>query len=113
MSFPGASVELLRNRIAAGLGQIVHTTAFRQILPDQSVGVFVSPPLPRMIGVCEVEADIAAIFEIAVSMEFATVVRRDRFEAIRVFRDKMPEPFIGRLRVIQRGQVSDTAGTGQ
>jgi hypothetical protein len=40
MSFAGSVVQLPRDRVASDLGEIIHGAAFRQILPDQSVGIF-------------------------------------------------------------------------
>ena len=50
-----------------------------------------------MVGICKVEGDVAAIFEITIAVEFASVVRGDCSEAIRMLRDEVAKAFVGRV----------------
>ena len=90
MSFAGSVVQLPCDRVASGLGEIIHAAAFPQILPDQSVGIFVSSPLPRVVGVGEVELHACLFLQIAVGVKLAAIVGGDRREAFGVLRHQHP-----------------------
>ena len=64
--------------VAVLLREVLHALAFREVLADQPVGVFVGPTFPRMMGCGEVEARARALFDGGVVMELGAVVRRDR-----------------------------------
>jgi hypothetical protein len=99
MSFAGSVVQLPRDRVASGLGEIIHAAAFPQILPDQSVGIFVSSPLPRVVGVGEVELHAGLFLQIAVGVKLAAIVGGDRQESLRVLLHQFAEPLVrGRRR---------------
>jgi len=55
-SFAGASVEVARDAIAVGLGEVGHALTLGAILPEQPVGVLVGAPSPGAVWGGEVEA---------------------------------------------------------
>jgi hypothetical protein len=71
------AVKLLRDRVAFDLSEIRHTATFRQILPEQSIGILVISPLPRVVAVGDVELDAGLFLQITVSVKLATVVGSD------------------------------------
>ncbi len=63
--------------VAVLLREVLHALAFREVLADQPVGVFVASPFPRMVRCGKVEARARALFDGGVVMELGTVVSRD------------------------------------
>lgn len=84
MTLPRAPVELVRNAIALLLREILHALSFRQILPDQSVGVLVGSAFPGVIRGSEVESKRERLLESTVAMELTPVVSGDRLVGLRV-----------------------------
>ena len=66
--------------ITLSLRQVFHVRTFRQVLPDQSIGVFVGAPLPGGIRVSEVEGCVSGRFDLRVLMKLGTIICRDGLE---------------------------------
>jgi len=67
--------------IALCLGKRFEAHSLRQILTYESVSVFVSASLPRVIGSGEVEFDAGTILYRFVVVELGAIVKRDGVEA--------------------------------
>ena len=52
-AFSRPLVNLLDDLSNVFITQIINVFSLWDILPDQAIGVFVEPPFPGMIGVCE------------------------------------------------------------
>lgn len=96
MSFFGAGRSASLRSRCIGPGRDHPWAAFRQIPPDQSVGVFVRSPLPRVVGVGEVELHAGLFLQIPVGVKLAAIVSGDRREAFGVLRHQHPEPCLPR-----------------
>ncbi len=59
-SFPRSGVELGGDAIAVVLGEVRHALAFREVLADQAVGVFVGPAFPGMVRRREINVRASA-----------------------------------------------------
>ena len=59
------------------LGDAGHALALRQILANESVGVFAGPPFPRVIGRGEVECRSGCSFDLVVAVELGFRCRMD------------------------------------
>ncbi len=74
MAFPRSSIDFVGNDVALLLGQAPHAFPFRQILADQSVGVFVGPALPGMVWACEVHGGSGGGLDNRIAMELGAIV---------------------------------------
>ena len=63
--------------VAFALGDSGHRLSFGKVLPEESVGVLISPALPAVMRGGEVELDRADCFDLAIPVELGPVVRRD------------------------------------
>ncbi len=82
------------NAIAVVLGEVGHALAFREILPEQAVGVFVSAALPGMVRGGEVEAGTGRAFEGCVAMELGAVVDGDGTDGAALMPDQLGGPAV-------------------
>lgn len=55
-------VQVIGDVIALPLADVAHAGAFGQVLPEQSVEVFIAPVLPGMIWGGKVDGDREALF---------------------------------------------------
>lgn len=86
-SLSGSHIQFTGDFVAFCLSDFAHAHSFGEILPKQSVEVFVGTPLPRVIRGCEVALDRMNLLDDLVIMKLGTVVERDRLEAPSVLRD--------------------------
>lgn len=77
MSFSRPDIQLMRDLIAFLLRQIFHADAFRNVLPDQAVQIFITAALPGVIRRGEVTKHGKARFERLVVMKLGAVVQRE------------------------------------
>ena len=80
MPFARSGVEMLRNSIALSLSQVSHAGAFRDVLANQTVGVFVRSPLPGVMRCGEVECRVGRGFDLRILMELCSIISRNGFE---------------------------------
>ena len=80
-------IQFTSDFVAFCLSDFAHAHSFGEILPKQSVEVFVGAPLPRMIRGSEVALDGMNLLDDLVIMKLGAVVKRDRLEALAVLRD--------------------------
>ena len=64
-------------------GHPPHTGVLGQVLPDQSVGVFVGPPLPRAVGLAEVHRHAHLCGELLMAGHLRSAVIRQRQPHVR------------------------------
>ena len=88
-------VEFVSDGIALRLGEAVHACAFREILPDEAVGVFIRASLPGVVRSCEEEGDAVGLLDFFVAMELAAVVGCDGLEACWALLHELPKALIG------------------
>ena len=69
-SFSWSFVELAGDFVELGLGELRQVGAFRKVLAQQAIGIFVRSPLPGALGVTEVDVDIGFQGEPLVIGEF-------------------------------------------
>ncbi len=62
------------------LTQRRHARPFRQILADETIGIFITAPLPRMIRTGEVKERLRPRFDLLVVVELRAVVSSDGLE---------------------------------
>ena len=58
-------------------------------MPNKPVGVFVQATFPRVVGVCEVEADTGLVFDMPIGVEFGAVVGGNCCEGALFATDKL------------------------
>jgi hypothetical protein len=80
MPLTRAGVEFLRNAITLSLSQIFHARAFRYVLTNQPIGVFVCAPFPGVIWVCEKEFRSCRFFNFWILVKLGSVIRSNRPE---------------------------------
>jgi hypothetical protein len=80
VSFTRTGVQFLRNSIALSLSKILHAGSFRDVLANQSVGIFVGTSLPGVMRICEVKASVCRGLDFRILMKLGAVIRGDRFE---------------------------------
>ena len=73
-------VEFLCNAIALSLCQIFQVHAFREVLADQTIGVFIRAALPGVMRCGEVESGTSGLFDLWILMKLGTVIRGNGFE---------------------------------
>ena len=73
-SFSRSVVELVGDGVALLLGQGTQVHPFGQVLANQSLGVLVRAPLPRMVRRGEVELRSARLLDPPVTVELAPVI---------------------------------------
>jgi hypothetical protein len=71
----------VRNGTALSLGQARHAGAFGQVLPNQTVGIFVAPACPGMMRRREVEFRCGAPLNGFIVVKLRTVIGRDGLES--------------------------------
>ncbi len=81
-TFPRPVVKSPGHADACALRQVIEWCSFRQILSDQTVGIFVGPPFPCMMGQGEVDVRIQSLLNPAISMKLAAIVRGNGFHSI-------------------------------
>lgn len=70
-------IEFRRNAGAVALCEVLNTHAFRHVLTDQSVGVFIGAAFRGVMGRGEIELRGQRGFELFVPVKFGAVVGRD------------------------------------
>lgn len=75
-----------------------HTLSFRQVLPDQSVGVFVGPSFPRVMRSGKVELRAGGLLNGSIAVEFGSIIRSDRFKPAGVSHHQLKRRSVGFLR---------------
>jgi len=80
VAFTRSVVDREGNGVAARLIDVLHGSALRQVLSNETVGVLVDAAFPRVIGSGKVERRAGSSFDVAIAMEFGSVVDGDRFE---------------------------------
>ena len=80
MAFTRSVVDREGNSVAARLIDVLHGSALRQVLSNETVGVLIDAAFPRVIGSGEVEGRTSGSFDVAIAMEFGSVVDGDRFK---------------------------------
>ena len=83
--------------ITLGLRQLIQAHPFWEILPDQSIGVFIAAPLPRMMWRCKVKLEAMGLLHLFVSMELTAVVSSDGAELLRMPFNELAQSSIGLL----------------
>jgi hypothetical protein len=94
-SFSRPHIQLTSHLIAIGLGNRAHTHALGEVLPQESVEVFVGASLPRMVGRGEIAFDGVNHFNDPVVVELRSVVEGDGLEPAAVLRDGHHSGFVG------------------
>ncbi len=74
---------------AGSLGDFFHTFLLGQVLPYESVHVFVTAPLPGVIGIGKVKLDSSPPLYLPVTMEFRAVIAGDGMYLLTVLTDKL------------------------
>ena len=74
---PRAVVELTGKRSALALSERGQIDTFREILPEEPIGVFIGAAFPGVMGSGEVDGGAEALLERFVHVELGTVIRRD------------------------------------
>lgn len=87
----------MRDSITLGLSQIIQAHPFWEILPDQSISVFIASPLPRMMWGSKVELEAMSLLHLFVSMELTAVVSSDGSEPFRMPFNELAQASIGLL----------------
>jgi len=82
-------VECEGDHVAARLSDVLHRSALRQVLSNETVGVLVDAAFPGAIGSGEVERRTRGSFDVAIAMEFGSVVDGDRFEQSAMSTDQL------------------------
>ena len=82
MAEPRPVIKGLCDALTLGLAQVGEVPALGEILPDEPIGVLVGPPLPGVVGRCEVDLRPEGLLHLFVVMELAAVVGSDRLHPI-------------------------------
>ena len=90
----GAAIQFRRDPIAVVLGEVGHALSLGQILPDQTIRVFVGAALPRMMQRREIEASAGGPLELGVLVELRAIVDRDRAHGMELRADELAGPSI-------------------
>jgi hypothetical protein len=77
--FAGSVVEALGDDVEVGLAVGAKVSPLGEILPDQPVGVFVAAPLPRAVGISEVDLDARILGEVFVAGHFGSPIVGEGF----------------------------------
>ena len=105
-ALPGVTVQCIGDALAVALRQVLHRTALRDVLPEESVHILVTPTLPRVVRRREGALRLHEGFEPLVRVELRSVVgrhfrwRRNRPQAYRahpVSLSEIAEPLLYRL----------------
>jgi len=80
VAFTRSVVECEGDGVAACLIDVLHGSALRQVLSNETVGVLVNTAFPGVIGSGKVERRTGGSFDVAIAVEFGSVVDGDRFE---------------------------------
>ena len=105
-------VEQVLHRLDLGIGHRPEICAFRKVLADQSIGVFVQPALPGVVGPGKIELGIKRLGQADVASEFLAIVRSDCVNQVSIRFQSALDPrsnIFGRLPVdpCQAGQLRD------
>ena len=73
--FSGPIVERLNDGLQVGVVEVSQVGFLREVLTDESVGVFVGASLPRTVGIGEVDAGLEEFFELFEFGKFFSVVQ--------------------------------------
>ena len=74
-AFSGTSVEQVLDTFDLRLGEFGKVAPFCEILPDQSIGVFVESPFPRMVGMGEIPFGFQLFGDLLVSVTRSTTIQ--------------------------------------
>ena len=96
----------------SAIGHRPEICAFRKVLADQSIGVFVQPALPGVVGPGKIELGIKRLGQADVASEFLAIVRSDCVNQVSIRFQSALDPrsnIFGRLPVdpCQAGQLRD------
>ena len=94
-AFARAVIEGLGDGRALELGERGEVGAFRKVLADEAVGVFVSATFPGVVRSCEVDGNAKLSFDGFVGVEFSAVIGGDGFEPVFVWGEEFDGPFGG------------------
>ena len=94
---PGAMIERVRDVVAAGLSEMAEGCPFREVLADESVGVFVGAAFPGMVRIGEVEACAEVLLDVLVAMELDSVVGSDGADLVRLIGEQCDQVGVGVL----------------
>ena len=72
--FSGPIVERLNDGLQVGVVEVSQVGFLREVLTDESVGVFVGASLPRTVGIGEVDVGLEEFFKVFESGKFFSVV---------------------------------------
>ena len=94
-AFAWPVVEGIGDGVALELGERGEVRAFRKVLADEAVGVFVGAAFPGVVGSGEVDWDAQLSFDGFVGVEFSAVIGGDGFEPVFVWGEEFDGPFGG------------------
>src|SRR5256885_4256961 len=111
--FSRAVVECRRDHIALVLGEALHGSALRQVLANESVGVFVRSPFPGVIRGGEVDLHAGGSLDLLVAVELRTVVDGDGFEQAGMRQNQLDHAFVerGNVPAAKLANQGGSAGT--
>ncbi len=96
----GARVQDVLDPLHAGVRDLPQVGPLRQVLAQQSVGVPVQAPLPRVVGRREEEVGLQRLRHLRVPRELLAVIRRDRVDPGAEPLEKVGHRLADRLRLL-------------
>jgi hypothetical protein len=106
-SLSGSHIQFSGNFVAIGLGYFAHARPLLEILPKQSIEVFVGASLPRVIRVGKVALDGVNLLKNLAVMELRSVVKGDRLEPLAMLRDRLYRRLIDLSHRVARQLLDD------
>ena len=82
MALARPGVQRERDGVATVLSEIAHAHSLGQVLPDEPIGVFVGPSLPRMVRRREVDRHSRGSLNCLVVVKLGAVVSCDALEEL-------------------------------
>lgn len=104
-------VKFARDGVAQVLAKAGHALTFRQVLPNQAVGVFVAAALPRVVRGGEVKDGAGMLLDLLVIVELRAIITGDGRKRPGVLIDKMDDAAVERGRGAVR-QLADQNEAG-
>ena len=112
VAFARAGVEDVGDLVTARLGEILHGGAFRQVLANEPVGVFVRAAFPGVVRGSEVEENVGQAFDLFVGMELGSVVDGDGAEQMWALSDDLQEASVD-SRAVASSEFGDQNAAGK